>query len=141
VKYVLDASVAVKWLLAEAGFEPAERIMFNARAGADELLAPDFFLAECGHALFRAQRKKVIGQGDASHLLATLIHDLPELHASDVLAGRAAAICHHLKKSFYDCIYMALAEREQIQFLTADSKLVKAAHTDYPYVIDLASLA
>ena len=43
------------------------------------------------------------------------------------LAARAAAICQHLRKSFYDCVYMALAEQEQVQFLTADTKLVKVA--------------
>ena len=35
---------------------------------------------------------------------------------------------------------MALADREQIQLITADTKLVKAAQPDYPYVVDLASL-
>lgn len=141
MKYVLDASVAVKWLLAEAGYEKAETIVLNARLGIDELIAPDFFLAECGHALFRAERKKAIGPGDARQLIATLIHDLPELYPSDVLMSRAAGICQFLRKSFYDCLYMALAEREQVQLITADIKLVKAAQPDYPFVVDLASLA
>jgi predicted nucleic acid-binding protein len=140
VKYVLDASVAVRWLLAEAGFEKAEQLLLNARNGLDELLAPDLFLAECGHALFRAERKHSIVAGEARKLLTTLIHDLPALHPSHILVPRAAAICQHLRKSFYDCIYMALAEREQIQFITADAKLVKAAQPDYPYVVDLAEL-
>jgi predicted nucleic acid-binding protein len=140
VKYVLDASVAVRWLLAEPGFEKAEQLVLNARNGLDELIAPDFFLAECGHALFRAERKNNIAAGEARRLLTILIHDLPDLHPSHELVPRAAAICQHLRKSFYDCLYMALAEREQIQFITADTKLVTAAQPDYPYVVDLAEL-
>jgi predicted nucleic acid-binding protein len=141
VRYVLDASVAVKWLLAEADFEKAEELVLSARGGIDELIAPDFFLAECGHALFRAERKKAIGSGEASRLIATLIDDLPALHSSHVLVSRAAAICHDLRKSFYDCIYVALAEREQIPFITADTKLVISAQPGYPFVVDLASLS
>jgi predicted nucleic acid-binding protein len=141
VRYVFDASVAVKWLLAELNFEKAERLILNARSGSDELIAPDFFLAECGHALFRAERKKAIAFGEARKLLLAMVHDLPALHASHALVPRAAAICQHLKKSFYDCVYMALAEREQIPLITADTKLVIAAQPDYPYVVDLASLS
>lgn len=141
MKYILDASVAVRWLLVEEGFEKAERLVLNARQGTDELIAPDLFLAECGHALFRSERKRDITFGEARRLLATLIHDLPDLRPSQFLVPRAAAVCQHLKKSFYDCIYIALAEHEQAQLVTADAKLVKAAQPDYPFVIDLASLS
>jgi predicted nucleic acid-binding protein len=141
VRYVLDVSVAVVWLLGEANADKAERLIVNARLGIDELIAPEFFLAECGHALFRAERKKSIGPGEARQLLRTLIADLPQLTVTAGLVSRAAGICEHLKKSFYDCLYMALAEREQVQLVTADLKLVKAAQADFPYVVYLASLA
>jgi hypothetical protein len=51
VKYVVDASVAVTRLLGEANAEVAERLFFNARLGVDELIAPEFFVAECGHVI------------------------------------------------------------------------------------------
>jgi predicted nucleic acid-binding protein len=35
---------------------------------------------------------------------------------------------------------MSVAERQQVQLITADTKLVKAAQPDYPFVVDLASL-
>ena len=141
MKYVVDASVAVCWLLGEANAERAEQLFMNARWGVDELLAPEFFIAECGHALFRAERKRLIAPGEARQLLKSLVADLPNLMVTVGLTSRAAGICEYLKKSFYDCLYMALAEREQVQLVTADAKLVKAAQPDYPYVIDLASLA
>jgi len=140
VKYVVDASVAVTWLLGETNAEVAEQLFLNARLGIDEFIAPEFFLAECGHALFRAERKKLIAPGEARQLLEALSADLPTLVRTVDLVSRAGGLCQYLRKSFYDCLYMALAEREQIQFITADTKLVKAAQPDYPYVIDLAAL-
>ena len=141
MKYVVDASVAVTWLLGEANADKAEQLFQDARLGTAELVAPEFFVAECGHALFRAERKKLIDTGDARELLKTLTADLPKLVLTIPLASRAGAICQYLRKSFYDCLYMALAEREQVQLITADIKLVKAAQPDYPFVIDLASLS
>jgi len=140
VRYVVDASVAVTWLLGEANADAAERLFLNARLGIDELIAPEFFLAECGHALFRAERKKLITAGEARQLLETLGADLPRLALTVHLASRAGGICQYLRKSFYDCLYMALAEEEQVELITADTKLVRAAQPDYPYVVDLASL-
>jgi predicted nucleic acid-binding protein len=140
VRYVLDASVTVTRLLGEEHADSARQLVARPRSGADQTIAPDFYLAECGHALFRAERRKLIAPGEARILLLTIDPDCPELHASEPLLRRAAAICSHLRKSFYDCLYMALAEREQIQFITADTKLVTAAQPDYPYVVDLAEL-
>jgi predicted nucleic acid-binding protein len=141
VIYVLDASVVVTRLLGEEHAAKATQLVANARSGVDHPIAPDFFLAECGHALFRAERRKLIAAGEARRLLLALLADLPELQDTTPLVHRAAAICGHIRKSFYDCLYMALAEREQVQLVTADLKLVKAAQPDFPYVIDLASLA
>jgi predicted nucleic acid-binding protein len=140
VKYVVDASVAVTWLLGEKNVDVAERLFLNTRLGIDELLAREFFLAECGHALFRAERKRLIAAEEARQLLETLSADLPTLLPNVDLTSRAGGICQYLRKSFYDCLYMALAEREGVQLITADTKLVKAAQPDYPYVADLATL-
>lgn len=140
MKYVLDASVCVTRLLDEQHADKARQLAARVRSGADHAIAPDFFLAECGHTLFRAERRKLIAPGEAKVLLLSIGPDRPELYVSEPLLRRAAAICGHLRKGFYDCLYMALAEREQIQLITADAKLVKAAQPDYPFVIDLASL-
>ena len=127
-------------LLGEGSSDKADHLITVARAGRDLPIAPDFFLAECGHALFRAERRKLILPGEARRLILTIGPDSPELYPSPPLLRCAAAICGHLRKSFYDCLYMALAEREQVQLITADTKLVKAAQPDYPFVVDLANL-
>ena len=69
MKYVVDASVALKWVLTEIDSDKALRIRDHARQELDELIAPDFFPAECGHACFRAERRKLIGEQDGRKCL------------------------------------------------------------------------
>lgn len=42
--------------------------------------------------------------------------------------------------SIYDCIYVALAEREGCDLVTADARLLRALQASYPCIIDLATL-
>lgn len=69
-----------------------------------------------------------------------IIADQPASHPTSRLLGRAAAISQHLRKGFYDCVYLALAEHENCSLVTADAKLVRAARGHYPYVVDLKTL-
>ena len=57
MKYVLDSSVAVKWILTEVDSDKALNLRDDARAAIHELLSPDIFPIECGHALTRAERQ------------------------------------------------------------------------------------
>ncbi len=43
MKYVVDASVAVKWVVAEVLSDKAQLLRDDAQAGVHELLAPDVF--------------------------------------------------------------------------------------------------
>lgn len=38
------------------------------------------------------------------------------------------------------CLYVALAEREGCQLVTADVRLVSSLHTLFPFIVALASL-
>ena len=140
MKYVLDASVALKWVLNEDNSDKAVALRDNARRQVDELIAPDFFPVECGHACFRAERKKIIVIGDARKCLTAILADCPFLEESISLLRRAAAICQLWQTGFYDAVYIALAEREGCQLVTADAKLVAKVQPDLPFVVDLATM-
>lgn len=58
--YVLDASVALKAQLAEAGSEQARKLVADFLNGEIELIAPSTILVEIGHALTRAERRGII---------------------------------------------------------------------------------
>jgi len=46
MKYVLDSSVAFKWVVAEIDTDKAVRLRDQYRQGTDQLIAPDFFPME-----------------------------------------------------------------------------------------------
>jgi predicted nucleic acid-binding protein len=53
---------------------------------------------------------------------------------------RAIDISSTLRIAVYDCLYLALAEREGCEFITADDKLVKNLQGQFPFVVPLASM-
>ena len=57
MKYVLDASVALKWVLTEADSAKAISLRDDFRKQLHEFLAPDVFPVEVAHALTRAERR------------------------------------------------------------------------------------
>src|SRR5205823_5122434 len=108
MRYVLDSSVAVKWAVVEADADKARRLRDDARAATHELLAPDVFPVEVGHALTRGERQGRIPIGDAEPLWQLVMTDAPALHPSLPLMLRALQISSLRRIGTYDCLYVAL---------------------------------
>jgi len=140
MKYVLDASVAVKWVIAEPDSAIALRLRDSARAGQDELIAPEFFLVECGHAVFRLARRKLLSGPDANRCLVAILADCPSLFPFLGLVPRASILCQSASIGFYDALYIALAEQEGCQLVTADIKLVANIGSAFPFIIPISSV-
>jgi hypothetical protein len=64
--------------------------------------------------------------------------------ADSVLTGsvfyRSVEISSQTRAGFYDCLYVALAEQENCQLVTADDKLINALQARFPFIVSLASL-
>lgn len=140
MKYVLDSSVAFKWAVPETDSDKAIRLRDNFRVAADELLAPDILLPELGHSLTRAERQKRIPVGSALTLLADVLSTAPHLHATGPLLLRACELSSKERVGMYDCLYVALAEHEGCELVTADNRLVRTLAPRFPFIIALASL-
>jgi predicted nucleic acid-binding protein len=141
MKYVVDASVALKWLVVEADSDKARELRDGYRQGIHELLAPELFSAEVANVLLMNERKGRLPTGDGAIHLADLLTTLPRLRpARTRMLRRAYAIAEQISQTVYDCLYVALAESEACEMVTADEKLVVAAEVDYPFVRPLASM-
>jgi predicted nucleic acid-binding protein len=44
------------------------------------------------------------------------------------------------RSGFYDCLYVALAEREGCGLVTADDKLIKNLQPHFQFIVSLASM-
>ena len=122
MRYVLDASVAMKSLLKEVDFL-AIALREEFKRQVHELIAPDVLPAEMGHALTRAERKGIIPKGTAKILFHQFINPCPELYPYGDLYDRAMEIASDFRVGFYDALYVSLAEREGCELVTADEKL------------------
>ncbi len=120
---VVDASVAVKWVLSETGSEAADALLDQ------DLMAPVLWLAETANVLWRKARIGEITAEQASARLSELLKapvaSLPiEPHLEPALK-LALEIGHPV----YDCIYLALALHHQTNVVTADRRFASAAST------------
>jgi predicted nucleic acid-binding protein len=140
MKYVLDANVALKWVLSEPEADKALRVRAEFEAAQLELIVPDVFPVEVAHALTRAERRRLIQVGDASFLLADITSTLIPMHDCRVILQRAVTISSQMRCGVYDCLYVALAEQENCEVLTADDKMVKRLQPNFPFVISLSTL-
>src|SRR5437868_6865082 len=120
MRYVLDSSVAFKWLVAEVDTPKALRLRDDFRQSLIELIAPDVLPVEATHALTRAERQKRISTAQGAALLKDLLINLPLLRSYLPLLPRAYEISSGKRVGVYDCLYVALAEREGCHLVTAD---------------------
>jgi predicted nucleic acid-binding protein len=140
MKYVIDSSVAFKWVVTEIDSDKALRLLADYDNAVHELLAPDLFTTEIANALASAEKSGRIQPGQAAAFLTDIINNSPVIHEAMLVLDRALEICLATRHSVYDCIYVALAEREGCELVTADDKLVKNLQPSFPFILALSSL-
>ena len=120
---VVDASVAVKWVLPEAGSDGAVAL----REQESELTAPSLVIAEIGSAIWKAARSGAIRKSEATEAISAALLWFQSLIPIEELRIRALTLAIEIKHPIYDCFYLALAERENAALVTADERLIAAA--------------
>lgn len=117
-RIVVDASVALKWVIEEEGTAAALKLLDE-----DVLHAPDFLLLEVANVLWSKSRRAVLSRQEADeayHAIAAVPMALTPL-AELVVPARALAFA--LDLTTYDAIYAALAQELACALATADEKL------------------
>jgi predicted nucleic acid-binding protein len=140
MQYVLDASVALRWVLPGPLSAKALKLRDEHLNKVHELIAPDLFPGETASALTKAERQKIIAIGDAAILYGKIATAWPVLHSYFPLTARAIDISSQTRSAFYDCLYVAHAEREQCELVTADDKLIKNLQSAFPFILALATM-
>ena len=139
MRFVVDASVAVKCLAVEEDADAAQEL---ATSGHD-LHAPRLMASEVANTVWRKARTGEIERRAAGVLLAN-VPDMPVRWAADeTVSADAMRLALALDRPVYDCVYLALAHRIGAVMLTADRRFVKAiASTEHgESVLTLADYA
>ena len=100
MRFVLDSSVAVKWVLPEKDTPQAVRIRNEFRNGRHELLAPDVFPVEVSHALTRDERRGLIRPPSAIKRINNVLIYAPVLYSYLRLLPRAVSISSQTRPGF-----------------------------------------
>lgn len=124
---VVDASVAVKWVVDEEGSEAA------AELAVEDLEAPDLLYVESANVLWTKALRGELTEAEAAERLALLLEAPLRLIPSKGLLERAQALAFELEHPVYDCVYLALSLDRDTELVTADGRFVNAlrAHGRY----------
>lgn len=117
---VVDASVAIKWLIDEDGSDAALALQGT------ELAAPALLRIEAANVLRTLTARDRIAAATARELFALLqTAPVSVVEHDDRLEARALALALELDHPIYDCVYLALAERLAAVLVTADLRFLR----------------
>lgn len=120
----MDASVAAKWLLPEAGSNAAARLLDDDGVA---FHVPELFDAELGNVLWKRVQRRELSTAEASRTVA-LVNRIPATrHVHADLLEHAFTLAVELSISVYDALYVSLAVAIDAPLVTADRWLGERA--------------
>ncbi len=127
MKYVLDASVAARFLLNEELSDKAAKVLEDFLKGEIDVVAPSLVVYEVGNSLWKAVKLGFIEEEEAASALDTFLKlkVWRELKESELLEAIFLSVSSNI--TYYDAVYMALAKSERAILLTADEELIRKA--------------
>ena len=117
---VIDASIAIKWVIEEEGTPLALTLRREAK-----LLAPELLVAECANILWKKARRNELSREEALLAARLLQTAAIELVPTRSLLAAATRIAIELDHRAYDCLYLALAIENDCRFVTADERFLR----------------
>jgi predicted nucleic acid-binding protein len=124
---VIDASIAVKWVVEEEGSALATDLRRDHR-----FVAPDLLVAECANILWKKVRRNELTRDEATMAAKLLERSNIELFAMHSLLARATELAIELDHPAYDCMYICLATNRGLRFITADERLIRVLNQKAP---------
>lgn len=122
-EFVVDASVAAKLYFIEEQSDLAAGVL----RGAARLVAPDLILIEMASVAAKQVRRGLASMANGASAVTSIAALMDRVVPMADLADRAFQLAAASGFSAYDGAYLALAEAEDLQVITADEKLVRRA--------------
>jgi predicted nucleic acid-binding protein len=120
---VVDASVAVKWLVTEDLSESAAQLLDAGHV----LIAPELMFVEAANALWAMGRRGDLTSSDIEQALDTLmLAPVTVTTPLPALLPSALRLATDLAHPVYDCCYLALGVRNNARVVTADRRFLSA---------------
>ena len=130
--FIIDASVALKWITPEEGREEALTLLEDTAL----LEAPDLIIPEVTNIAWKKWRQGAFSQTQAVAASPSILRLIAFIHPSLNLHGRAIAMSLALDHPAYDCFYLACAEQQGAVLITADRRFYeKVARSEFTGLI------
>ena len=139
VNIVVDSSVAIKWFVVEPYSDEARKILDEYKAGEINLLAPDLINAEVGNIVWKKHRLQALNVEEAREIIDTFGNITFTFTSCTDLLNKAYDLAIAHERTVYDMMYVALSQKENCQFVTADERMVNAIGSHFPNVIWIAN--
>ena len=134
-RMVVDCSVIVKWKIpTEDHADAAEELFLDWQHRAVDVYAPNHMQSEVLSAFLRAHRRGRLTEAEAREAIRDLLALPFVLFDVAPITERAFTIAQQHDQRAYDCLYVALAEREGVELWTGDRRLYNALHFHYAWV-------
>ncbi|MGH2632643.1 MAG: type II toxin-antitoxin system VapC family toxin [Tepidiformaceae bacterium] len=114
---MIDASVAAQWYLPEPNTEFALRLLQRENV---DLIAPSIMVAEMANVAWKAFMSRAMTEQQAVDMLDRFRSAPVRLVPTEELVEYALDLAVRHRHAVYDCLYLALALREDCFFVTAD---------------------
>jgi len=127
--FVLDASVALRWLLDDPVSPYAERVKQQLIKGG-RATVPALWHLEMSNALAVAERRSILSAANIDRALLDIeqiVSQRVDTSSVFVSTRQALATARAFKRSAYDAVYLDLARHEKLPLATLDERLRAAA--------------
>lgn len=119
MKCVVDANIAIKWVVSEPDSASALALLGN------ELFAPELLLPECLNVLWHKRVRQELDELESDLALTALAAAPIQWLSVAPLMKTVLELAVRLKHPAYDCTYLAAAMHAGVPMITADSKFVR----------------
>lgn len=126
---VVDASVALKWVIFEEGSDEAGLLLTRLAAGELGLIAPEHLVGEVGNGLRKRVRQGILGIEDALSALDAIAALGIEFFGGRERWFRSLDAALEWELTTYDALYLLLALDLQAELITADRRLAQSARS------------
>lgn len=128
-RFVLDASVALAWVVDRNPDPYAETVRRRIRAGSKPLV-PALWQLEVANTLTLARRRKILAEDDVEeglNYLQTFASTVAEIETSFLSIREAFRVSKEVELTAYDAVYFDLARRENLPLATLDKTMREKA--------------
>jgi len=128
MRFVLDNSVAMRWLLHDGSDERlayAEKVLAELVQQDGSALVPGIWALEAANVMVKAQARRLVSEA-RSAVFVRLLQDMAittDPHTANHALGDTLQLARRFKLSSYDASYLELAMREGLPLATLDGDL------------------